>query len=417
MSLQLLGRSVAPGSDAAHALDIAEHQVQKLARLVNELLDVARIRQGKTDLRMERVDLTAVAAAAVETVRPLLDERLHTFEALLPPAPACLNGDAVRLEQVFTNLLTNAAKYTEPGGRISLRVDREGGHMAVRVRDTGVGLVPDLLPRIFEPFARAEQNLHRARGGLGLGLSLVKHFVELHGGTVEARSDGPGRGSEFIVRLPALPESAPERAAASSETRAAGLPVSVLVVDDNRDAAESLAQLTRLWGCEAATAYDGPAAVAAAGARPPDVVFMDLSLPEMDGYETARRTVHVALKKPLSAPAGGADRLRRRQRAGAHGKGGLRFAYGQAGGSAGGEGTDRASRLQNVGQVSNQPFLTSFVGVTRRHGFDSYSRGGFSPGRERHARPRAGSYSSRYRRGKPRGRPSVGAWSGFCRSG
>ena len=307
VSLQILGRNIAPGSDAAHAVGIAEHQVQKLARLVNELLDVARIRQGKTDLRMERVDLTVVAAAAVETVRPLLDERLHTFEASLPPAPACLNGDAVRLEQVLTNLLTNAAKYTEPGGRISLRVDREEDRMVVRVRDTGVGLVPDLLPRVFEPFARAEQNLHRARGGLGLGLSLVKHFVELHGGTVEAHSDGPGRGSEFIVRLPASAEPAAERATAPSESRAAGRPVKVLVVDDNRDAAESLAHLTRLWGCEAATAYDGPAAVTAAGERPPDVVFMDLSLPGMDGYETARRLCEALTKPPLLVALTGFD--------------------------------------------------------------------------------------------------------------
>ena len=175
----------------------------------------------------------------------------------------CLRGDAVRLEQVFTNLLTNAAKYTEPGGRVSLRVDREEGHMVVRVRDTGVGLLPDLLPRIFERL-RGRNKTCTGRGGLGLGLSLVKCFVELHGGTVEAHSDGPGRGSEFIVRLPASSEPTPERARPRPRP-AAGRPVSVLVVDDNRDAAESLAELTRLWGCEAATAYDGPAAVAAVG--------------------------------------------------------------------------------------------------------------------------------------------------------
>ena len=321
MSLQILGRGVTPGSAAAHAVDIAEHQVQKLTRLVNELLDVARIRQGKTDLRMERVDLAAVATAAVETVRPLLNERLHTFQASLPPAPIYLRGDAVRLEQVLTNLLTNAAKYTEPGGRISLRVDQEEERVIVRIRDTGVGMVPDLLTRIFEPFAQAEQNLHRARGGLGLGLSLVKCFVELHGGTVEAHSDGPGRGSEFVVRLPASPDPTPERATAPSESRAAGRSVLVLVVDDNRDAAESLAQLTRIWGCEVETAYDGPSAVAAAGERPPDVVFMDLNLPGMDGYETARRLREAPKKPPLLVALtgfGGDDERARTEKAGFH---------------------------------------------------------------------------------------------------
>ncbi len=219
LSLQVIRRGAAAGSETAHAVDVAGHQVEKLTRLVDELLDVSRIRQGKTDLRMERVDLATVTAGAVETVRPLIEERLHTLETP-PPAPVRVHGDACRLEQVLANLLTNAAKYTEPGGRISLRIERDGDQAVVRVRDTGVGLAPDLLPRVFEPFVQSERNGHRARGGLGLGLSLVKRFVELHGGSVEAHSDGPGRGSEFIVRLPALP-SGPSPEAPAPETAGA----------------------------------------------------------------------------------------------------------------------------------------------------------------------------------------------------
>jgi PAS domain S-box-containing protein len=290
VALQMLRRcrADAAGATAVQALDTAERQVQKLSRLVDELLDVSRIRQGKTELRRERVDLAAVAAAAVETVRPLIDERRHALEVSLPAEPVCLEADPGRLEQVLTNLLTNAAKYTEPGGRITLRAEPDGAQVLIRVRDTGVGISPELLPRLFEPFVQSAANAGRSRGGLGLGLALVKRFVELHGGSVEAHSDGPGRGSEFVVRLPA---AQPPAAGEGKEENGApsGRSVSVLIVDDNRDAAASLAQLVGLWGCRATTACDAASALAAARKEPPDMVLMDIGLPDMDGCEALRR--------------------------------------------------------------------------------------------------------------------------------
>jgi PAS domain S-box-containing protein len=288
VALQMLRRcgAGASGATAGQALDTAERQVQKLTRLVEELLDVSRIRQGKTRMRPERVNLAAVAAAAVETVRPLIDERRHALEVSLPAEPISLEADPARLEQVLTNLLTNAAKYTEPGGRVTLRAEHDGAHVVIRVWDTGVGISAELLPRLFEPFVQSEVNAGRSRGGLGLGLSLVKRFVELHSGSVEARSDGPGRGSEFVVRLPAAsPAGEGKEEIGAPPARAVG----VLIVEDNKDAADSLAQLVRLWGCRATTAGDAASALAAARKEPPDVVLMDIGLPDMDGCEALRR--------------------------------------------------------------------------------------------------------------------------------
>ena len=309
VAVQLLRRCGAGAVSAttAHALDTADHQIQKLSRLVEELLDVSRIRQGKADFRPERVALEAVTAAAVETVRPLIEERRHALEVSLPAPPVVLEADPGRLEQVLTNLLTNAAKYTEPGGRITLRGERDGPILVIRVRDTGVGLAAELLPRLFEPFVQSEPNGRRSRGGLGLGLSLVKRFVTMHGGSVEARSDGPGRGSEFVVRLPAP----------SPEAEAPSRPAAVLIVEDNRDAADSLAEVVHLWGFRAITAYDGASALAAARQDPPDVALIDLALPDMDGCEVLGRLRGELGLAPLAVAvtgfAGEDDHARTRQ--------------------------------------------------------------------------------------------------------
>jgi two-component system CheB/CheR fusion protein len=266
-----------------------ERQVQLMARLIDDLLDVSRITRGKIELRKGPVDLAAAAAQAVEAARPLIEERGHRLEVALPPAPVRLEADAARLEQVLSNLLNNAAKYTEPGGRIALTAERHGGEVVIRVKDSGIGIRPEMLPRVFDLFQQADRVEGRVSEGLGIGLTLVRRLVELHGGRVTAHSQGPGRGSEFVVRLP-LPAEAPRAGAG----RAARGPVKapgrrVLVVEDNPDAAESLALLLRAAGHEVRVAADGPAALEAAAAFRPQVVLLDIGLPKMDGYEVARR--------------------------------------------------------------------------------------------------------------------------------
>jgi PAS domain S-box-containing protein len=283
----------APGSDETilpQVREIAERQVDHMARLLDDLLDVARISRGRIELRKEPLDAAALANQTVESIRPLIEARKHELTLSVPAEPAWIEADPTRLEQILNNLLNNAAKYTDRGGRIHLAVECEAGEVAFRVRDTGVGIAPDMLPHIFDPFVQAERRLDRSHGGLGIGLTLVKKLVELHGGSVVARSAGLGCGSEFIVRLPAIaaPGGPSEK---SSHHAAASRPVSrrVLVVDDNRDAADSLALLLRLAGQDARVAYDGPAALAQAKDSAPDVIFLDIGMPGMDGYEVARR--------------------------------------------------------------------------------------------------------------------------------
>jgi two-component system CheB/CheR fusion protein len=261
-----------------------------MTHLVEDLLDVSRIRQGKVRLRRELVELAEVVERAVESSRPLLEARLQELTETLPAEPVWLEADAVRLAQVLANLLNNASKYTDERGRIWLTAAREGRSAVVRVRDTGVGVPAEMLPKIFNLFTQADRTLDRSQGGLGLGLTLVRDLVHLHGGTVEATSDGPGLGSEFVVRLPAL-EARPAgpAAAARAEGPGPGRPRRVLVVDDDRDAAETLALLLRAAGHEARTAPDGPSALAEARAYRPEAVLLDIDLPGMDGYEVARR--------------------------------------------------------------------------------------------------------------------------------
>ena len=281
-----------PRQEVRQAYDIIERQVENMVRLVDDLLDVGRITSGKIQLQMERIDLAIIVARAIEGARPLIDARRHTLEVNLPEAPVPVEADPVRLAQVLWNLLNNAAKYTPDGGRITLEVER-GEEAVVRIRDTGMGIAPEMLPRVFDLFTQMERTLDRAEGGLGLGLTLVRRLTEMHGGTVAATSAGEGQGSEFVVRLPVLPDVAPTVRPAKpalAERRVA--PVSgrrILVVDDNRDSAESLAMLLRLFGNDVRTVQDGRLAVEMAAAYRPDVVLLDIGLPGLDGLEVCRR--------------------------------------------------------------------------------------------------------------------------------
>jgi signal transduction histidine kinase len=290
-AVEVLRRGPA-GPDAEAARELIARQAGHLARLVDDLLDVARITHGKIELRRQPVDLAAVAGRAAEAVGPLMVERGHEFRVELPGCPLPLEADPTRLEQVLSNLLTNAAKYTPPGGRVALAVGRDGGEAVVRVRDTGVGIAPDVLPRVFEMFVQASDSSSHSPGGLGLGLAVVRRLAELHGGTAAAHSAGPGAGSEFVVRLPIANSEPGARSAERSESSALRAPSSalrILVVDDNADGANSLAALLRLDRHEVWTAHDGPAGLAAVRERRPDVVFLDIGLPGLDGYEVARR--------------------------------------------------------------------------------------------------------------------------------
>ena len=272
---------------------VIDRQVTHLTRLVDDLLDVSRITRGKITLQKQPVEMSLVVDGAIDSCRPLIEERKHTLEIDLPVEPLWVEGDLTRLSQILLNLLNNAAKYTPEGGTIRLTVEKEGGRAVVRVLDTGLGIPAELLPRVFDLFMQGDRSLDRAEGGLGIGLTLVRRLTEMHGGSVEAHSDGPGRGSEFVVRLPLV--AAPAAPDDPAMVRDAGRPQRaggfrrVLVVDDNRDAAESLTVLLELWGHAVRIANDGPDALALAAEYRPDTVLLDIGLPGMDGYEVARR--------------------------------------------------------------------------------------------------------------------------------
>ncbi len=276
----------------ARMLPLLERQVATLTRLVDDLLDVSRISRGKVDLRKETVDLAALAARVAESTRPALEEQRHHFDAEVPAGPVWAEADPARVEQVLMNLLGNAGRYTPPGGHVRLSLAREGGEAAFRVRDTGIGIPPEDVDAVWQTFQQAGRVEGRAPEGLGLGLTVVRRLVELHGGTVEVASDGRGKGSEFTVRLPALPEGAepPQRAEVPKTEPVAAGGLRVLVVDDNRDAAESLALVLQLAGHETRTAGDGPQALVAAREFRPAAVLLDIGLPgPMDGYKVALR--------------------------------------------------------------------------------------------------------------------------------
>jgi CheY-like chemotaxis protein/nitrogen-specific signal transduction histidine kinase len=266
-------------------------QLDQMVRLVDDLTDISRIRREKLRLKKERVALASIIRTAVETSRALIDEAGHHLTLDLPEEPILLEADANRLAQVFSNLLSNAAKYTERGGEIFLTVRREGPEAVVSVRDTGVGIPADQLPHIFEMFAQVDQSLERSRGGLGIGLTLVRRLAELHGGSAEARSEGAGKGSEFVIRLPVLEDAGTMTHEPAQLDGKAGGPGKgrVLLVDDNRDTAVSLATVLKASGYEVRVAYDGEEGIATAERFRPQIVLLDISLPKLNGYAVARR--------------------------------------------------------------------------------------------------------------------------------
>ena len=292
-ALQLMARSSGVDHEAERAM--AERLVTHLARLVDDLLDVARITRGRIELRNEVVELAPIVARVVQMVGPSASERRHELVTSLPEQPVLLDADPTRLEQILWNLLSNAIKYTEPGGRISLTARQHDGELVLHVCDTGIGIPAEMLAHVFEMFSHGEPVLHCSQGGLGIGLGLVKSLVELHGGTIEAHSDGPGRGSEFLVRLPVFSHAlAPVKRDACCGDREGSGTVDdcrrILVVDDNEDAATSLARLlSMLDGHTVQVAHDGPSALALAADFEPEVVILDIGMPGMDGYEVARR--------------------------------------------------------------------------------------------------------------------------------
>ena len=293
--LRLLRLADAGRDDREPTLQMIERQVSHLVRLVDDLLEISRVTRGVIELQKEPIDLASVVASAVETSRPLLEAAAHRLEVQLPEEPLVLDGDPVRLAQVLSNLLSNAATYTDDGGRIRLFARRDGERtIEIGVQDNGIGIPAAMLPRVFDLFARVEHDSKRSPAGLGIGLSLARSLVEMHGGTLEARSAGPGRGSEFLVRLPAptapCPSSlAPQRTHGHTAAEASAESRRILVVDDNRDAAESLAALLQVLGHEVEVAYDGASALEKAGLQRPQIVILDLSLPGLHGHEVGRR--------------------------------------------------------------------------------------------------------------------------------
>lgn len=286
---QLFG-SLETEADLLWAKDVVQRQVKHLARLIDDLLDVSRISRGKISLRKEPLDLSPIVSSAVEVVRPLMEERKHELCVSLMNGGLTLEADPLRLEQILVNLLTNAAKYTDAGGRVSLTARHEGSEIVVWVRDTGMGITQEVMPRIFDIFAQGDRTIARSEGGLGIGLTLVRNLAEMHGGTVTAASEGPGKGSEFIVRLPALEEPVTQQTGPGEIlAQVARQSSRVLVVDDNIDTATGLARLLKFFGHDVQVAYDGPAALEAARAHHPEIVLLDIGLPGMDGYEVVKR--------------------------------------------------------------------------------------------------------------------------------
>jgi PAS domain S-box-containing protein len=288
-ALHLVRARAGERDDIARPLAVMSRQTQHLSRLVDDLLEVSRITSGKIRLELETLDASVAVTRAVEISRPLIDSKKHDLQVSVPHEPLWIDADLTRLAQVLGNLLNNAAKYTDEHGRISVTVEREGKHAVFRVKDNGIGIPKELIPRLFELFTQADTSLDRSQGGLGIGLTLVRGLVELHEGTVEALSDGAGLGSVFVVRLPLVAKPKAKDHTGSFGPPRKTVPHRIVVVDDNLDAAECLAEFLTDAGHEVKVAYDGPSALEAIRAHEPDVVFLDIGLPRLDGYEVARQ--------------------------------------------------------------------------------------------------------------------------------
>ena len=291
-AVRLMEQKSLPDPQVSWAREVLSRQTAHLSRLVDDLLDVARVNRGSIILRREPTELSAVLAHAAESVRPLMDARLHELCITTPPRPLHIDGDAVRLTQVIANLLSNAAQYSEERSRIELHAETTGAddhpEVVIRVRDSGIGISPDDLVHIFELFRRLAQPTRR-EGGLGVGLALSRRLVELHGGTIEARSEGAGKGSEFIVRLPELRDVTTKTAVHTAHSPAPPTRLRLLLVDDNVDSARTLAMLLDLSGHEAHVVHNGPSALSAISEHPVDCVLLDIGMPDMNGYEVAQR--------------------------------------------------------------------------------------------------------------------------------
>jgi signal transduction histidine kinase len=283
---ELLARMLPNEPRMQSAVAIVRRQIAHLSRLVDDLLDVSRITQGRIELQRKLVDLNAVVAQALESVEPMMRSRRHTLSVQMPSEPVCVNGDSARLVQCVSNILTNSAKYTEDGGEIRVALNAKPPFAVLTVADNGVGISQELLPQIFDLFVQSDRSLDRSLGGMGIGLSVVKQLIEMHGGTVDARSAGEGLGATFEIRLPWVEQSVQthdERPAQSNSPRR------VLIVDDNADAANSLSQLLKMEGHDAEPVYDPKDALDRLPDFDPQVILLDIGLPGMDGYEVARR--------------------------------------------------------------------------------------------------------------------------------
>jgi PAS domain S-box-containing protein len=290
-AVQVLTNRNAAELELAQAREIAERQIRHMSRLLDDLLDVARISQGKLEIRKEAIGVAEIVRRAVDAELPFIRERKLEISVELPEDPVGVDADPVRLQQVFVNLLNNAAKYTDPGGRLAVSVEEDKGEAVIRFRDSGIGIDPTVAPRLFEPFVQVERRERRSVGGVGLGLAVVRKLIELHDGSVHVHSAGLGRGSEFVVRLPRVPigSSSRETGGLSSSREAGQNAARILVVDDNVDAADGLKMLLELDGEEARIAYDGETALLIAREFRPQIVLLDVGIPRMDGYEIARR--------------------------------------------------------------------------------------------------------------------------------
>jgi PAS domain S-box-containing protein len=297
-AIHLLG-AIGPPDDRLQRLkEMIERQVAHMVRLVDDLLEVSRITQGKIELRRTRLPLARIIQNAIETSAPFIEAGRHQLTLAVPDETLTVTGDLVRLSQVVTNLLVNAAKFTPENGHIWLSIEREGDQAVVRVRDSGVGIPPAMLPKVFELFTQAKESARRSQGGLGIGLALVRRLVELHEGTVEARSDGPGQGAEFVIRLPLAPDQEQGNGGGRPDQWQSGAShARILVIDDNVDAADSLSMLLTTLGHEVRTAYDGGSGIEQAASFEPDVILLDLDMPVMSGYETARAVRNLPLSQ------------------------------------------------------------------------------------------------------------------------